>query len=122
MAKEVLETGTATFNSVVYDITDLAYDVAHGSADSNDTGTVAGESEAEVLRAKRTFSFTMFMDVAVADPPTGAENTLVLSFEGKTRSGNAVIDSLGDSGSLDGMVTQVFSGYFNGAVTDALVI
>jgi hypothetical protein len=123
MAKEVLETGTATFGTgvgaVVYDITDLSYDVAHGSVDSNDTGTTAGESEAEVLRAKRTFSFTMFMDVAAADPPTGVEHELILDFEGKTRTGNAVIDTQGDSGSLDGMITQVFSGYFNGAMVVA---
>ena len=122
MAREALTTGTATFNSIEYDITDLSYDVAHGSVDSNDTGTDAGESEAISLRAKRTFSFTMFMDTEVADPPTGAQNTLVLDFEGKLRTGTAVIDTLGDAGTLDGMITQVYSGYFNGAVVDTLVV
>ena len=120
MGKEVLEVSKVSVNAVEYDITNVTYGVVHGKVPSTDTGTAAGENEFETLRAERTFSFDMFFDDAVADIATGTSTAIILDFEGKTYTGTGVVEAMDNAGGLDTMITQSFTGYFNGAVVVAL--
>lgn len=121
MAKTVLTTGTFTYNSIVYGVTNMETTKSADEVDLTDTETAGNEREYLGGRQERTLSIEIWKDANDADPVIGVANAAIIDFEGFTYAGDAILLEVTQRAAIDNGVQLTMSGRFSGAVVETPV-
>lgn len=122
MSKLNIASGSkVTFDSVIYPVTNLTYNVTHDNTDTTDSSTAVGFKESIDGRKESTFTFNAFKDGTASDIPTGETKACTLHFGTHRYIGSASIQDLGIDGDVvTGVVNVSYSGKFHGAVSASI--
>ncbi len=118
MAKKVFKTGTFTYDSVVYGVTNMETAKTAGEVDVTDTQTAGNEREYLAGRQERTLSIEMWKDVTLVDPTLGSLLAGELDFEGFTYAGDIILLEITMRAVIDDGVQLAASGRFSGTVVE----
>ena len=118
MAKSVLTTGTFTFNSIEYGVTNMETTKSADEVDLTDTKTSGNEREYLGGRQERTLSIEMWKDATEADPTLGSALAGEIDFEGFTYAGDVILLEITQRAAIDNGVQLTVSGRFTGTVTE----
>jgi len=118
MGKKVLKTGTFTYDSVVYGVTNMETTKSADEVDLTDTKTAGNEREYLGGRQERTLSIEMWKDATEADPTLGSAIAATIDFEGFSYAGDAILLEITQRAAIDNGVQLTVSGRFTGTVTE----